>query len=99
MNLQPKPAATATLPDPEDFRVLRQIAKIVGSTNQGLGQHLLQHGLRNQDGSPTEKATLDQWAIAYRLDFGGFGWKWDVEKVVEFCKTHPAPSKGKRRRG
>lgn len=93
-----KPSPVKNLPDPEDYRVLRVIAKLVGSTNQGLGQHLIEHKLRNPDGSPTKKALLEKFAIGYRLDYGGISWKWDVNKVVDLCKKHPAPPKGKRRR-
>lgn len=85
------------LPDPEDFQVLRGIAKSCNTTSWGLGQHLEAQGLRNRDGSPTPMAKLEGWAIPYKLDHGGTSYKWDREKVVELCNKKPAPPKGKKR--
>ena len=85
------------LTDPEDFQVLRGIAKSCETTSWGLGQHLEAQGLRNRDSTPTTEAKTNGWAIAYKLDHGDIGWKWNREKVVELCKKSPPPSKGRKR--
>jgi len=85
-------------PDPDDFQVLRSIAKSCCTTSWGLGQHLEAEGLRNCDGTPTEEAKEAGLAMPYRLAHGETGWKWHREKLLALCKEKPAPSKGKRRR-
>jgi len=84
-------------PDPDDFQVLRSIAKSCCTTSWGLGQHLEAQGLRNCDGTPTEEAKEAGLAMPYRLAHGETGWKWHREKLLALCKEKPAPIKGKRR--
>ena len=87
------------LPDPEDFKVLREIASLVKTktTSHALGQHLVTHGLRHRDGSPTNKARQDDWAISYSLYCGGVAYKWDSEKVLDLCSEFPPHEKGRRK--
>ena len=77
-----------------DFEVLREIAKQVNTTNHRIGQLLKQHGYRDENGEPTEKAKDKGWVQPYRLDCSVTSWKWNAEGVLGWLRQLEAKEPG-----
>jgi hypothetical protein len=78
----------------QDFDVLTVIGRRYNSTSHRIGQLLKQHGYRDENGEPTEKARGFCWVKRYEFKKGRSNWKWNVEKVINFLDALEAKNPG-----